>query len=56
MDTQIAFLILTFAMSVTGMVSFVVALIQKQVLVPVEASRAIFSGGEQGIAEPDSGG
>lgn len=53
MDSQVAFLILTFAISVTGMAAFVVALIQKQVLVPPEAALAIFSDGEAGEPEPD---
>lgn len=53
MDTQLIFLILTFAISVLGMLSFVVALIQKQVLVPPEAAQAIFSEGETGVPEPD---
>ncbi len=52
MDTQLLFLILTFAISVLGMLAFVVALIQKQVLVPPEAATAIFSEGELGSQEP----
>lgn len=53
MDTQVAFLVLTFVISVTGMVAFVVALIQKQVLVPPEAALSIFSNKEAGEPEPD---
>lgn len=56
MDTQVAFLIITFAMSVLGMASFVVALIQKQVLVPPEAARSIFLKSELGTGEPDATG
>lgn len=52
MDTQLLFLILTFAISVLGMLAFVVALIQKQVLVPPEAATAIFAEGELGTQEP----
>jgi cytochrome c oxidase cbb3-type subunit 1 len=50
-DTKLAFLILTFSMSVLGMLAFVVALIQKQVLVPPEAASAIFAAGEEGFPE-----
>lgn len=53
MDTQLVFLILTFAISVLGMLAFIVALIQKQVLVPPEAATAIFAEGEIGSSEPD---
>ena len=53
MDTQLTFLVLTFAASVLAMAAFVVALIQKQVLVPPQAAQAIFSEGEMGCAEPD---
>ncbi len=53
MDTQVAFLILTFAISVLAMFAFVVALIQKQVLVPPEAACAIFSDGETGQPETE---
>lgn len=53
MDTQLLFIILTFAISVLGMLAFIVALIQKQVLVPPEASTAIFAEGETGHREPD---
>lgn len=52
MDTQLTFLILTFAISALGMLAFIVALIQKQVLVPPEAARAIFAEGEMGSSEP----
>lgn len=54
LDTQLAFLILTFAMSVLGMVSFVVALIQKQVIVPPAAASSIFTRGEERQGEPDA--
>jgi cytochrome c oxidase cbb3-type subunit 1 len=53
MNAQVVFLILTFAVSVLGMVAFVVALIQKQVLVPPEAASSIFAGGKEGHPEPD---
>lgn len=53
MDSQVAFLVLTFVISVSAMVALVVALIQKQVLVPPEAALAIFSEGEAGEPEPD---
>lgn len=53
MDTQLLFLVLTFAVSVLGMLAFVVALIQKQVLVPPAAARAIFSEGQAGTPEPE---
>src|SRR5690348_15662101 len=53
MDAQVVFLILTFAISVLGMIAFVVALIQKQVLVPPEAANSIFSNGEEGHPESD---
>ncbi len=56
MDTQLVFLILTFAISVLGMMAFVVALIQKQVLVPPEAAEAIFAGGSKGQLELDQRG
>lgn len=56
MDTQLTFLILTFAISVLGMMAFVVALIQKQVLVPPEAAEAIFSDGVKGQLELDQTG
>lgn len=56
MDTQVVFLILTFTMSVLAMVAFVVALIQKQVLVPAEAAEAIFLKNEEGQGEPDKRG
>lgn len=56
MDTKTAFLLLTFSISVLAMVAFVVALIQKQVLVPPEAALAIFSEGEAGTPEPDETG
>lgn len=53
MDAKLIFLILTFSISVLGMVAFVVALIQKQVLVPPSAAKSIFSKGETGIPELD---
>lgn len=53
MNAQVIYLILTFAVSVLGMVAFVVALIQKQVLVPPEAASSIFSGNQEGHPEPD---
>ncbi len=54
MDAKVVFLVLTFAISVLGMFAFVVALIQKQVLVPPEAASSIFSAGEEGHSELDS--
>jgi cytochrome c oxidase cbb3-type subunit 1 len=56
MDKAVIFLVLTFSISVLGMLAFVIALIQKQVLVPPEAARSIFSHGEEGDAEPDARG
>lgn len=53
MDKYVVFVVLTFAISVLGMLAFVIALIQKQVLVPPEAASSIFSKGEEGTAEPD---
>ena len=53
MDTQVLFLILTFAISALGMLGFIVALIQKQVLVPPHAASAIFAEGEMGKGEGD---
>ncbi len=54
MDAKVVFLILTFSISVLGMVAFVVALIQKQVLVPPSAAKSIFDQSEMGRAELDS--
>lgn len=54
MDTQLLFLILTFAISVLGVLAFIVALIQNQVLVPPEAASAIFAEGELGSRELDN--
>lgn len=56
MDTKVVFLILTFCISVFGMAAFVVALIQKQVLVPPSAATSIFDESEIGHTEPDSKG
>lgn len=56
MDTQLIFLLLTFAISALGMLAFIVALIQKQVLVPPRAATAIFAEGELGHGEPDQAG
>lgn len=56
MSAQVIFLVLTFVISVLGMVAFVVALIQKQVLVPSEAASSIFSEGERGRPELDAPG
>lgn len=53
MNAQVVFLILTFAISVLGMAAFVIALIQKQVLVPPEAASSIFSDNKEGHPEPD---
>ncbi len=53
MDTQVIFLILTFAISALGVLAFIVALIQKQVLVPTDAAAAIFAEGELGQGELD---
>lgn len=52
-DAKLVFLILTFSISVLGMVAFVVALIQKQVLVPDSAAKSIFSPDEEGRPELD---
>ena len=52
-DAKLVFLILTFSISVLGMLAFVIALIQKQVLVPPSAARSIFANGEIGHPEPD---
>lgn len=54
MDVKLVFLILTFSISVLGMLAFVVALIQKQVLVPRQAAEAIFGRGELGTSELDA--
>lgn len=54
METQLIFVILTFTISALGMLAFVVALIQKQVMVPPEAAIAIFNEGEVGTKEADS--
>lgn len=56
MDAKVLFLILTFAISVLGMLAFVIALIQKQVLVPAGAARSIFNQGEAGTQELDERG
>jgi len=53
MDAKLVFLILTFSISVLGMFAFVIALIQKQVLVPPSAAEAIFAQGELGQKELD---
>lgn len=53
MDVKLIFLILTFLISVLGMVAFVVALIQKQVLVPKSAARSIFINNQVGNSELD---
>lgn len=53
MDAKLIFLILTFSISVLGMLAFIVALIQKQVLVPASAAQSIFSHDEVGHAELD---
>ena len=53
MDIKVVFLILTFAISVLGMLAFVIALIQKQVLVPPSAAKAIFGANEIGHSEAD---
>lgn len=56
MDAKMVFLILTFSISVLGMLAFVVALIQKQVLVPTSAAKSIFGPNELGHSESDSKG
>jgi cytochrome c oxidase cbb3-type subunit 1 len=53
MDSNVLFLILSFAISLLGMVAFIVALIQKQVLVPEAAGSSIFGEGERGRSESD---
>lgn len=53
MNAQVVFVTLTFAISVLGMVAFVVALIQKHVLVPPEAATSIFARGQAGHPELD---
>ena len=53
MDANVFFLVLTFAVSVLGMLAFVVALIQKQVLVPKSAGDSIFGEHERGCSESD---
>lgn len=53
MNAQVIFLILTFAISVLGMLAFVIALIQKQVLVPPSAASSIFGAHEEGHRELD---
>lgn len=53
MDAKVVFVILTFSISVLGMLAFVIALIQKQVLVPTSAARSIFGDDELGHSEPD---
>lgn len=54
MDAKVVFLVLTFSISVLGMLAFVVALIQKQVLVPPSAAKSIFLANEFGHSELDS--
>lgn len=54
MDAKLLFLILTFSISVLGMLAFVVALIQKQVLVPAAAAKSIFGDKEIGHSELDN--
>lgn len=56
MDAKLVFLVLTFSISILGMVAFVIALIQKQVLVPSSAAKSIFSKGVSGSPEPDKPG
>lgn len=56
MDAKVVFLILTFSISVLGMLAFVVALIQKQVLVPSTAANSIFADNEVGRSELDAKG
>jgi len=53
MNAQVIFLTLTFAISVLGMMAFVIALIQKQVLVPPSAASSIFAANEEGSPELD---
>ncbi len=53
MDVKLIFLILTFTISVLGMLAFVVSLIQKQVLVPPSAARSIFIDQKVGRVELD---
>lgn len=53
MEANVIFLILTFAISVLGIISFVVALIQKQVLVPESAASSIFHNNQAGNPESD---
>ncbi len=53
MDAKLILLILTFAISVLGMLAFVIALIQKQVLVPASAAKSIFAPNEVGKTELD---
>lgn len=53
MDFKLIFLILTFIISVLGMVAFVIALIQKQVLVPKHAGESIFDKDELGHSEKE---
>lgn len=54
MSSDLSPLILTFAISVLAMIAFVVALIQKQVLVPTSAAKAIFIDREEGVPELDT--
>ena len=54
MDAKVIFLILTFSISVLGMLAFVIALIQRQVLVPASAASSIFGQGEVGHSELDA--
>lgn len=56
MDAKVVFLVLTFSISVLGMVAFVVALIQRQVLVPPSAAKSIFGKSEEGHGEHDRAG
>lgn len=56
MDAKLVFLVLTFSISILGMFAFVIALIQKQVLVPDSASKSIFGKNEIGLTELESNG
>ena len=53
MEASVIFLILTFSISILGIVAFIVALIQKQVLVPKIAATAIFDNQQEGRPEKD---
>lgn len=54
MDAKLVFLILTFAISVLGIVALIVSLIQKQVLVPKDAGSSIFIDKKEGNKELDN--